>query len=129
VLDGKTLATGSHDRTIKLWNLAEGTEVAALSGHHNWISSLRATSDGKTLATGSHDRTVKLWNLETKQEATTLGGYKSTVWSVAFSPVGQLLATGSHNDSLKLWRQGWVEAFPHAAPAAQPGNATASAAK
>jgi len=61
--DGKTLATGSEDKTVKLWDVASGREVQTLQGHSNWVLSVSFSPDGKTLATGSGDNTVKLWNL------------------------------------------------------------------
>ncbi|MFG3818211.1 WD40 repeat domain-containing protein, partial [Limnothrix redekei] len=59
--DGKTLATGSFDKTVKLWNVASGQEIATLQGHSGGVSSVSWSPDGKTLATDSYDNTVKLW--------------------------------------------------------------------
>ena len=61
--DGKTLATGSVDKTVKLWEVASGREIKTLKGHQAVVWSVSFSPDGKTLATGSSDRTVKLWNL------------------------------------------------------------------
>jgi len=66
--DGKRLATGSGDRTAKLWNAATGQELATLKGHADWVSSVTFSPDGKRLATGSGDRTVKLWDAATEKE-------------------------------------------------------------
>ncbi|TRU36548.1 MAG: hypothetical protein EWV50_03890 [Microcystis aeruginosa Ma_MB_F_20061100_S20] len=60
--DGKTLATGSYDETIKLWNVETGKEIRTLSGHNEGVSSVSFSNDGKILATGSYDETIKLWN-------------------------------------------------------------------
>jgi WD40 repeat protein len=64
--DGKTLATGSEDKTIKLWNLEKEKEndIRTLRGHTDIVLSVSFSPDGKTLASGSGDRTVKLWNLD-----------------------------------------------------------------
>ena len=48
--DGKTLATGSTDRTVKLWDVATAKEAATLAGHKNWVTSVRFSPDGKVLA-------------------------------------------------------------------------------
>ena len=53
--DGKTLASGSMDKTIKLWDVATGKEQATLKGHTGWVSSVAYSPDGKTLASGSGD--------------------------------------------------------------------------
>jgi WD40 repeat protein len=61
--DGKTLASGSNNRTIKLWEVATGQERATLKGHTGGITSVAFSPDGKTLASGSGDGTVRLWNV------------------------------------------------------------------
>jgi WD40 repeat protein len=59
--DGRTLATGSQDRTIRLWNVGTGHERAALRGHSKEVSCLAFSADGSTLASGSRDCTVRVW--------------------------------------------------------------------
>jgi WD40 repeat protein len=61
--DGKTLASGSSDKTIKLWDVATGNNIATLRGHAYAIRSLAFSPDGKALASGSNDTTVKLWDV------------------------------------------------------------------
>jgi len=60
--DGKTIATGSDDTSVKLWNLS-GQELYTLKGHTGIVNSVVFSPDGKTIATGSDDKTVKLWNM------------------------------------------------------------------
>jgi WD40 repeat protein len=57
------IATGSRDRTIKLWNSATGEEILTLAGHKNTVTSVTFSSDGKTLVSGSEDNTIKIWQL------------------------------------------------------------------
>ena len=66
--DGKTLASGSDDKTIKLWDVETGREQATLKGHTDAVTSVAFSPDGKTLASGSDDKTIKLWDVATGKE-------------------------------------------------------------
>jgi WD40 repeat protein len=62
------LASGSDDKTVKLWNTESHKEVTTLEGHSNAVKALTFSSDSKYLASGSEDYTVKLWNLQTLEQ-------------------------------------------------------------
>ena len=61
--DGKTIASGSTDSTIKLWDVNTGTELRTIEGHSGEVWSVTFSPDGKTLASGSSDKTIKLWDV------------------------------------------------------------------
>jgi WD40 repeat protein len=65
--DGKTLASGSHDYTVKLWDAQTRQNLTTLEGHTLGIISVAFSPDGKTLASGSADKTVKLWARDARQ--------------------------------------------------------------
>lgn len=101
--DGSLLASGSADKTIKLWDTATGRELRTLKGHSDWVIFVAFSPDGGTLASGSVDETVKLWDVSTGKEIRTLKGHSGWVRSVAFSPDGRTLASGSDDNTIKLW--------------------------
>ncbi|MEH2268550.1 MAG: serine/threonine-protein kinase [Nostoc sp.] len=101
--DSHTLASGSDDKNIKLWDLNTQKVLASLSGHSQAVKSVAFNPDGKILATASDDKTIKLWQVETLKEICTLLGHSHAVKSVAFSPDGQILASGSWDKTIKLW--------------------------
>ncbi|MEH2353025.1 serine/threonine-protein kinase [Nostoc sp.] len=103
--DGKILASGSCDTTIKLWNLATGELIRTLTGHSGWIHSLAFSPDGNILASGSEDKTIKLWNLATGKLIRTLTGHPRWVNSVAISSDNKTLASGSGDGTIKLWNR------------------------
>ena len=72
---GTILASGSDDKTIKLWNVKTKTEIATLSGHEYGVTSVAFNNTGTILASASYDKTIKLWNVETKTEIKTLSGH------------------------------------------------------
>ncbi|QLE56225.1 serine/threonine protein kinase [Nostoc sp. TCL26-01] len=101
--NGRILASGSADKTIKIWNLATGQVIRTLNGHFKGVISVAFSPDGKTLASGSSDKTIKIWNLATGQVTRTLNGHLFLVPSVAFSPDGRTLASGGFYKTIKIW--------------------------
>ncbi|MCL1463018.1 WD40 repeat domain-containing protein, partial [Argonema galeatum] len=61
--DGQTLASGSDDKTIKLWDIRSGQLKTTLTGHSDDVNSVAFSPDGQTLASGSDDKTIKLWRI------------------------------------------------------------------
>ncbi|MGK4581842.1 nSTAND1 domain-containing NTPase [Kitasatospora sp. HPMI-4] len=101
--DGRTLATGSSDRTVRLWDMAAGTTRATLTGHTGEVYAVAFSPDGHTVATASADRTVRLWDAAAGTTRATLTGHTGEVYAVAFSPDGRTLATASADRTVRLW--------------------------
>ncbi|GBO52900.1 high-affnity carbon uptake protein Hat/HatR [Pseudanabaena sp. lw0831] len=99
--NGKMIASGSYDNTIKLWSIEE-KELITFKGHTAGITSVAFSPDGKMLASGSNDNTIKLWSIEGK-ELITIKGHSNKVLSIAFSPNGKMIASSSHDNTIKLW--------------------------
>jgi len=93
--DGKTLASGSQDMTIKLWDMATGKEKAVLKGHTHFVNQIVFWADGKTLASWSEDDTVRLWDLTTGQGKITLQVKEKESHMGVLSPDGQVFAVAT----------------------------------
>ena len=61
--DGKSIVSGSFDKTIKLWNAQSGKLLQTLKGHSNSVHSVAFSPDGKSIVSSSSDKTIKLWNI------------------------------------------------------------------
>src|SRR5436305_13128763 len=72
--DGKTLASSSHDGTIKLWDVATSKELASLKGHNAGAVSVAYSPAGQMLASGSDDRTLMLCDVRRGREGDGRGG-------------------------------------------------------
>lgn len=101
--DGKTLASASEDKTVRLWDVGTRQELGPPLEHSDFVSSVAFSPDGKILASAA-DKTVKLWDVATRKLKDTpkLKG-DAVVRSVAFSTDGKILAVASDDKEVELW--------------------------
>ncbi len=102
--DGKSVAAGSADGAIRVWQVDDGVLRQTLEGHSGLVGSVAFAPDGSLLASGSDDNNARLWQVDSGELVHTLAGHTGGVNSVTFAAGGDLLATGSDDNSIRLWR-------------------------
>jgi WD40 repeat protein len=100
--DGKLIASASWDKTLKLWNAADGREVRSIAGSEAPIYCVSISPDGRAIAGGGPEGIIRLWEVESGHEKIKLD-LGATVSAVAFSPNGKLLASGDYQNQIKFW--------------------------
>ena len=110
--DGLTLASGSKDQTIRLWDVATGEHKQTLTGHSAPVTKITFSPDGSTFVSVSDDKTIYLWDTTTGKRIKTLAnqgvitnqlGDQEIIERVFFSPDGSTFATVRFNNTIHLW--------------------------
>jgi WD40 repeat protein len=100
---GRLLASGSADKTVRLWTLPEGHLLQTLPGHRGPVNCVAISPDGRFLTSGGRDGSTWLWQLPEARQAIKLKGHSQTILCLAISPDSRVLATGSADSAIQLW--------------------------
>jgi len=101
--DGKTVLTGGHDNTARLWDAATGQPLDVSMRHGSWVNAAAFSPDGKVILTGCHDNTAQLWDAASGHSLTEPMQHSGPVIAVAFAPDNRSVLTGSEDGSARLW--------------------------
>ncbi|XP_015370946.1 PREDICTED: dynein assembly factor with WDR repeat domains 1-like [Diuraphis noxia] len=100
---GNICATGSYDRTCKIWNTRTGEETSTLVGHENAVY-IVSLAIAERVLTGSFDKTARIWSLDNGGECLcTMRGHSAEVVAVAVYQPTQTIATSSMDQTTKLF--------------------------
>jgi WD40 repeat protein len=101
--NGRYAVSGSHDRTLKFWDLNAAGLIRSLVGHTGTIHAVAISRDDRYALSGSADRTLRLWDLATGELVHCFTGHSGIVSAVAIFPDGRHALSGSYDRTLKLW--------------------------
>ena len=125
--DGRQIATGSEDSTVRLWDVATGSGLSSPLRHDGKILRVAYSGDGELIATGSGDGAARVWDAATGDPVTPPLPHGLGVRAVAFSPQGALsLLTGSDDGRVRVWDIAPVVAGRTAQREVMPGLTSAS---
>jgi U3 small nucleolar RNA-associated protein 13 len=99
----RVLATGSGDKTIRLWNLDDFTCVKTFEGHTNSVLRVDFLTHGMQLVSSASDGLVKLWNVRSEECTTTLDGHEDRVWALALSADERTVVSGAADSAVCFW--------------------------
>jgi len=101
--DGTWATSGSHDKTVRIWDLETGACRATLEGHTGFVGSVAITPDGKRILSGSSGGSIRVWDVGLKQELAAWTAHAAMVRDVcALSDATRALSAGKDN-TIKLW--------------------------
>lgn len=103
--NGRHIASGSGDRTVRVWDIESGQNVLTLS-IEDGVTTVAISPDGRYVAAGSLDKSVRVWDAQSGYLVERLEGaegHKDSVYSVAFAPNGRDLVSGSLDKTIKMW--------------------------
>ena len=102
--DGRSIASGSVDKTVILWDARTYTQLGyPLTGHTNDVYSVCFSPDSTLVASGSYDLSVRVWSIETCSLVCELKGHLRSVTAVVFSPDGRNVLSGSLDKIVRVW--------------------------
>lgn len=106
---GETLVTGSHDETLRLWNVSEASAARCervINSMDGPVWPVAADTEGRYFATAGRNTTIRFWDTRQAECLEVLAGSSGTLLTVAGSPDGRLIASGGHDRSVRLWDAG-----------------------
>lgn len=101
--DDQFIASGSNDRTIRIWRTDNGQLVRTLAGHTSGIKVIAFSPQGHYLASGGKDGKIKIWDWQTGLEIKTLQGHSDIITDLAWSPDGTKLASSGWDRRVRVW--------------------------
>lgn len=103
--EGNFLASGSGDKTVRIWDVQATSELARFDGHHDKVYSVAFNHDSTrlVLASTSWDKSIRLWDAQESSNLNMLLNNESAVSGLAFSPAGRFLVSVAEDHRLRRW--------------------------
>ena len=101
--DSRYIASGSHDKTVQIWDASTGKHVFTYRGHSQTVYAVAWSPDGKRIASAGQDKTVQVWDAPTWKHVFTYHGHTKPIYTLAWSPDGKYIASGGADKLVQVW--------------------------
>ena len=101
--DGKKIASGGCDRTVRVWDVATGALEQSIENHADWVLGIAFAPDGKHLLTCSRDKTAKVWDLAAKESVLTFPEHQNSVFGIGISADGKAGFSVGSDKQVRMW--------------------------
>lgn len=101
--DGPRVASGSHDNTLRVWNLGSGQLEFTLKGHTSSVEAVAITPDGGRIISGGRDNTLRVWNLASGRLERTIQAHAYVVGAVGVTADGRFIVSGGDDNMVRVW--------------------------
>ncbi|MGH8934555.1 MAG: WD40 repeat domain-containing protein [Egibacteraceae bacterium] len=101
--DGRRVASGGGDGTVRVWDAGGVGDPVVLSGHEGFVGGVAFSGDGARVASGGADGTVRVWDAGGPGDPVVLSGHEGAILGVAFSGDGRRVASGGADGTVRIW--------------------------
>ena len=101
--NSKYVATGSSDRTCRLWDIHNGNCVRVFTGHTGAVKAVAISPNGKLMASAGEDKSILLWDLKSGKKIKKMTGHTGFNYSIQFSADSNILVSGGSDCTVRVW--------------------------
>jgi WD40 repeat protein len=101
--DGKMIASGSTDTTVRIWSIPEKRQLEVIKSHPDYVYSVAFSPDSKQIATGCQDTFVRIFSVKSGLLLHEMAGHAAEVYYVAYDPSGRYIASAGLDETVRLW--------------------------